>query len=378
MTDRASVPEHIAGAVLTIDLDALRSNYRRILQQLNGVPSAAVVKADGYGLGIGPVGRTLWDAGARTFFVAHPVEGIALRGHLPDAEIVILGGALSGMEGDFRVHRLIPALNDLGGVDRWRTYCGKTGENLPAVLHVDTGMCRLGLDRAEFAKVQADPSLLGGIDITIVMSHLASADEPASLQSAAQLAYFKQIRQALAPHLLDTCRASFAASSAIFLGPDYHFDLGRPGVALYGVNPTPGKPNPMTQVIRLQAKILQVRAVDTPETVGYGATHRVGRPSRIATLPVGYADGYLRSLSNRAKAYIGDREVPLVGRVSMDLITLDVTGVPAAECRPGALVDLISPNRDVDAVAADAGTIGYELLTSLGRRYHRHYIGGGS
>jgi alanine racemase len=171
-------------------------------------------------------------------------------------------------------------------------------------------------------------------------------------------------------------RASFANSGGVFLGGDFHFDLARPGVALYGGAPLAGEPNPMAQVVRLQGKIVQVRRVDTPETVGYGATHRVEGPGRIATVPVGYADGYLRSLSNRGTGHIGDKPVPVVGRVSMDLITLDVTGVPENLASVGQLVDLIGPLNPVDKVARDAGTIGYEILTSLGRRYRRVYVGG--
>ncbi|MAY68523.1 MAG: alanine racemase [Rhodospirillaceae bacterium] len=360
----------LAGAVLTVDLAALQANYRLVSSRLsNGATAAAVVKADAYGIGIGPAATALWAAGARDFFVAHADEGVTLRRHLADARIHVLNGAHDGAEEAFREYNLIPALNSLGDAARWRTFCAKVGNPLPCVLHVDTGMCRLGLDRGEFAQVVDDPSLLDGLDIQTVMSHLASADED-SPQNAQQLALFREARA----HL-PMGRASFANSSGVFLGPDYHFDLARPGVALYGVNPTPGSPNPMAQVIRLKAKILQVRDVDSAETVGYGATHRIAGPSRIATLPVGYADGYLRSLSNRATAYIGDYEAPLVGRVSMDLITIDVTAVPEAQCRPGMAVDLIGPHHTVDDLAAQAGTIGYEILTSLGRRYHRVYAG---
>ena len=163
--------------------------------------------------------------------------------------------------------------------------------------------------------------------------------------------------------------ASFANSSGIFLGADYHFDLARPGIAVYGGNPLPGTPNPMAQVIRLQGKILQVRDVDTPQTVGYGATHRFAGPARVATVGVGYADGFLRSLSNSGSGFIGDIEAPIVGRVSMDLITLDVTSVPEDQCAPGGRVDLIGPHNPVDAVGDAAGTISYEILTSLGTRY---------
>ena len=365
------VDARLAGAVLTVDLAALQANYRLISNRLTGGATAsAVVKADAYGIGIGPAATALWAAGARDFFVAHADEGVTLRRHLADARIHVLNGAHAGAEDAFREHGLIPALNCLGDVARWRAFCAKAGQPLPCVLHVDTGMCRLGLDRREYARVAADPSLLDGLDIQTVMSHLASADED-SPQNAEQLALFRDARARL-----PMGRASFANSSGVFLGPDYHFDLARPGVALYGVNPTPGCPNPMAQVVRLKAKILQVRDVDSTETVGYGATHRIAGPSRIATLPVGYADGYLRSLGNRATAYIGDYEAPLVGRVSMDLITIDVTTVPEAQCRPGMTVDLIGPRHTVDDLAAQAGTIGYEILTSLGRRYHRVYAGG--
>lgn len=365
------VDAHLAGAVLTVDLAALQANYRLISSRLTSSATAsAVVKADAYGIGIGPAATALWAAGARDFFVAHADEGVTLRRHLADARIHVLNGAHAGAEDAFREYNLIPALNCLDDVARWRAFCAKAGQPLPCVLHVDTGMCRLGLDRREYARVAADPSLLDGLDIQTVMSHLASADED-SPQNAEQLALFRDARARL-----PMGRASFANSSGVFLGPDYHFDLARPGVALYGVNPTPGCPNPMAQVVRLKAKILQVRDVDSTETVGYGATHRIAGPSRIATLPVGYADGYLRSLGNRATAYIGDYEAPLVGRVSMDLITIDVTTVPEAQCRPGMTVDLIGPRHTVDDLAAQAGTIGYEILTSLGRRYHRVYAGG--
>tara|TARA_R110000772_G_scaffold41808_1_gene97589 strand:+ start:172127 stop:173263 length:1137 start_codon:yes stop_codon:yes gene_type:complete len=365
------VDARLAGAVLTVDLAALQANYRLISNRLTGGATAsAVVKADAYGIGIGPAAKALWAAGARDFFVAHADEGVTLRGHLTDARIHVLNGAHDGAEDAFLEHGLIPALNCLGDAARWRAFCAQAGKPLPCVLHVDTGMCRLGLDRREYARVVADPSLLDGLDIQIVMSHLASADED-SPQNAQQLALFRDARA----HL-PMGQASFANSSGVFLGPDYHFDLARPGVALYGVNPTPGSPNPMAQVVRLKAKILQVRDVDSAETVGYGATHRIAGPSRIATLPVGYADGYLRSLGNRATAYIGDYEAPLVGRVSMDLITIDVTAVPEAQCRPGMTVDLIGPRHTVDDLATQAGTIGYEILTSLGRRYHRVYADG--
>jgi len=259
-------------------------------------------------------------------------------------------------------------------MEAWAAFCLKHGRPLPCTLHVDTGMARLGLPPEEVKILTDDPARLEGLSVTYVISHLACADEPDHPLNRAQLESFRAARAAIAA---DT-PASFANSSGIFLGGDFHFDLARPGAALYGVGPVPGTPNPMTQVVRLQGKILQVRDVDSPQTVGYGSTHRFAGPARIATVAVGYADGYLRSLSNSGSAFVGDIRAPVVGRVSMDLISLDVTRVPHDQTRPGATVDLIGPHNPIDAVAETAGTIGYEVLTSLGHRYHRVYTGGGA
>jgi len=363
-----SIPENRDGAVLTVDLDAVRANYRILLERLKGVPSAAVVKADGYGLGADKVASALAADGCDTFFVAHLEEGVRLRPLVPNCAIHILNGLLSDAADAYQEHRLTPVLGSLGEIDAWKAFCGDAP--LPCDIHVDTGMLRLGLPPDELDRIAANPSHIAGLDITYVISHLASADETDSPQNPAQLAAYQKARR-----VLPQGKACFANSSGIFLGADYHFDLARPGVALYGVNPQPGTANPMQGTVTLKGRILQIRGADAPQTIGYGASYEVSNPSRIATVPVGYADGYLRSLSNRACGYIGDHRVPLVGRVSMDLITFDVTGVPDHLCRPGDWIELIGPNRPVDAVAEDAGTIGYEILTSLGRRYHRAYIG---
>ena len=365
-----------AGAILTIDLDALAENYRRLCAELNGVPCAAVVKADGYGLGLTRVAPALFRAGARTFFVAQLGEAIALRGALPEAaQIYVLNGLAAGPAAEFQAQRVVPVLNSLGEVADWRRAARQGAHQaqheLAAALHLDTGISRLGLPARELDTLAAEPERLEGIELSHVMSHLACADAPEHPLNAAQLAEFRAARARL-----PAAPASLANSSGIFLGPDYHFDLGRPGVALYGINPTPGRPNPMRQVVRLQGKILQVREIDAPRTVGYGATHRAAGPTRVATVAVGYADGYLRSLSNRGSAWLGNQRVPVVGRVSMDLITLDVTGARPDSAHPGALVDLIGPELPVDDVAEAAGTIGYEILTALGQRYHRVYLGG--
>jgi alanine racemase len=362
-----SGPEN-ASSLLIIDLDALAANYRLLAERARPAVAAASIKADGYGLGVQPVSQTLWAAGCRDFFVATVDEGIELRGILPDARIAVLNGLIAGEPGLFREHGLMPVLNDLGQVDAWRAFC-QENEPAPAVLHIDTGMARLGMPPAETKRLIEDHSRLDGFELALIMSHLACADEPDDTMSRRQRDDF-----AKAISCLPRAPASLSASSGIFLGADYVFDMVRPGVSLHGVNPRPGQPNPLRQVVRLRAKILQIRDVDTPQTVGYGAIHRFAGPARLATLAAGYADGYLRSLSGRGTAHIGDTAVPVVGRVSMDLTTVDVTRVP--EAKPGDMVDLIGPFHDVDALAEEAGTIGYEILTSLGRRYRRQYVGG--
>ena len=376
-----SIPEAHAGAVLTIALDAIAANYRLLADRLDGAQCAAVVKADAYGLGIDRIAPVLAAAGCRVFFVALIEEGIHLRQILNDtgdpelvqAEIHVLGGLMAGTEEAFDASRLVPVLNSLDEIHDWRAYCRQLESPLPCDLHADTGMGRLGLPAGEVDKLVEEPSRLDGLNILAVISHLACANEPDHPKNGRQLEAFLDVRLRL--HQGQACLAN---SSAIFLGPEYHFDMVRPGVALYGLGPVHGQPNPMAHVVRLQGKIAQVRDVDTPQTVGYGAIHQVEGPGRIATVAVGYADGYLRSLSNKGTGYVGDTPVPVVGRVSMDLITLDVTSIPAHLCLPGDFVDLIGPNNPVERVAEDAGTIGYEILTGLGRRYTRVYVGGAS
>jgi alanine racemase len=366
-----SGPPH-ATTFLRIDLDALASNYRLLAARAAPARCAAVVKADGYGLGVGAVARTLSAAGCETFFVAHLDEAVTLRQELSEAvaapEIYVLNGLMPEDEQIFRDYGLMPVLNDLGQIERWARDCRAQGPH-PAAVHLDTGMSRLGLAADEQATLMGEPDRLRGIPLRCVMSHLACADTPEHPLNRQQQRDF-----AAAIKRLPKAMASLAASSGIFLGPDWHFDMVRPGVALYGVAPVETIPNPMAPVVGLYGKIIQIRRVDAPRTVGYGATHRFAGPTLVATVAAGYADGYLRSLSGRATAYIGDVAVPLIGRVSMDLITLDIS--PVAGAKVGDLVELIGPHVDVDAVAKTAGTIGYEILTSLGRRYRRHYVRG--
>lgn len=361
-----------ATGILSIDLDAIADNWRTLAAHAPNAEAAGVVKADGYGLGAAPVARALRKAGCTTFFVATIDEGISLRPHVNDARILVLGGVLPGTGADFIGHQLIPVLNSPEQIGLWSGFAAAGGRPLPAAIHIDSGMNRLGLDEAAVELLAADTRRLDGIQPILVMSHMACADERDHAMNRQQLDRFTL----LADRLGVKAPRSLAASSTIFLGPDYHFDLIRPGAALYGINPQPGSPNPLRQSVRLHGKILQVRDVDTPQTVGYGASHRFKTKGRVATIACGYADGLFRSLGNRGFGVIGGVKVPVVGRISMDLITLDVSAVAPGLVHAGALVELIGPDHDVDALAAEAGTIGYEILTSLGRRYLRDYSGG--
>ncbi len=365
-----------AGGILTIDLGAVAANWRLLAAHLaSGAACGAVVKADAYGLGMAAVAPALWRAGCRTFFVALPEEGVGLRALLPPAaEIAVFNGCDAASAPEMAAAGLTAVLNHPGQAADWRAAAAAAGRALPAMLHVDTGMSRLGYAPAEAAALADDPGALAGLRLTAVMSHLACADTPAHPLNETQLGRFEKALLALRKPA--TVRASLANSSGVFLGSRFHFDLARPGAALYGVQPTAEGPSPMAQVVHLQGRIIQARSIDTPVTVGYGATHRAGAHRRLATVGVGYADGYLRALSGAASAHVGAIRVPVVGRVSMDLITIDVTDVPEHETRPGALVDLIGPHHTVDALAREAGTIGYEILTSLGTRFARRYTDG--
>ena len=339
-----------ARAVLSVDLGAVVRNWRLLRAHHAPGAVAAVVKADSYGLGAVPVALALRDAGCRHFFVAHAAEGEALRDALgPMEEGGPLIAVLNGFGGEAHP-RLTPVLNSLAEV----ASCPG-----PALIQLDTGMARLGVPPAEW------PALNGVVPL-FWMTHLAAADEPDHSLNALQAERFAEACAGLAP-----APRSFANSSGLFLGPRFRSDLARPGAALYGLNPTPGRPNPMEPVVRLRAPLLQLRDIAAGETVGYGASWTAGRPTRIATVALGYADGWPRALEGRASGLLRGARAPMVGRVSMDLTTFDVTDIPGAV--PGDLVELIGPHQDADALGAMAGTIGYEILTRLGRRFRREY-----
>ena len=356
-----------AGALLTIDLGAIAANYRLLQRRIGAARCAAVVKADAYGLGAAKVAPALHAAGCRHFFVAHLEEAIALRRVLPPAAaIYIMHGVFAGGEAECVAHDLVPLSNSPAQLTRWAAQARQAGQPLPAVIQLDTGMARFGFAAADLAAIGDECRALA---LDFVMSHLACADTPGDPANADQRARFDALRGQLPP-----APATLAASSGIFLGPPYHYDLVRPGAALYGVAPSAGAPNPMQPVIRLDAKIVQLRDVPAGTPIGYGHTARTTAPARLATIAVGYADGYLRSGSNHGAAWFGEIALPIIGRVSMDSIVLDASAASPGALHEGSTVELIGPHRGVDAVAADAGTIGYEVLTSLGRRYHRRYI----
>jgi alanine racemase len=364
-----AMSEAAAGAILTIDLAVVRENYRRLKARLGGVKCAGVVKADAYGLGAAQVAPALAEEGCDTFFVAHVAEGISLRGALgPQAVIYILNGVPPGAESECADKGLTPVINSLEQLAAWRRTATGRGERLPAAIQVDSGMSRLGMAPAEVERLASDPDALTGIYVDLVMSHLACADEPANPANLLQRRGFEALR-ARVPQ----AAASLANSSGIFLGPGYRYDLARPGAALYGVNPTPGSPNPMRPVIRLSAKVIQTREVPGGAGVGYGHSFRTAEPLVTATISLGYADGWQRRAAGAA--FFNGVRLPFAGRVSMDSIVLDISALPPGALHAGDLVDLIDEKQTVDEVADFSGTIGYEVLTGLGRRFYRRYVG---
>ena len=363
-------------AFLTIDLDALVANYRRLCELAAPAECASVVKADAYGLGMAQVAPPLARAGCKTFFVATLGEAKALRRLLPDVTIYVLAGLMPETAEAYRKHRLRPVLNSAEEIREWASFSVGKGDRLACAVHIDSGMNRLGLSADEVDQVADARDLWSAFALSLVMSHLACADEPKHLKNEAQRQAFDRLRARLPKAF-----ASLANSAGILLGRAYAYDLVRPGIALYGGNPLAQCENRFRPVVHLKGRILQAREAAAGETVGYGATRTLKRASRIATVSVGYADGFFRSLSTKDDeeglvVYVGPHAAPILGRVSMDLITIDVTDVPERLSRRGEWVELIGPNVSAQEFAHHAGTIDYEVLTNLGRRAFRRYIGG--
>jgi alanine racemase len=359
----------IAGPALHINLDNLAANWRS-LQDMSGTAACSgVVKADAYGLGVAPVSLTLWAAGCRTFFVASPIEAVTLRDLLPDSVIYVLNGAYGDVD-RYVIHQLRPVVSSRGMLDYWQAATRDKSNVPPIALHIDTGMNRLGLTGAAWQRLGGE-KILSGLDISLVMSHLACADEKNHPLTVRQLNEFSQLTDNSYPR-------SLANSGGIVSGEKFQFDLTRPGIAVYG-GAIGDVHNALLPVVRATSSILQIRTVRAGETISYGGTYQVECDTKVAIVELGYADGYLRSGASTTSTAggsvaISGRRAPVLGRVTMDLTMVDVSDIPAAA--PGDQVEVIGPDVSIDQAARAAGTVSYEFLTRLGGRYRRSYLGG--
>jgi alanine racemase len=361
-----------AGGVVAIDLAAIAANWKRLYGMTIPVECAAVVKADAYGCGIERVVPALNKIGCRTYFVADLAEGRPVRAAAPESVIYVLNGLMPGTAPAFAEANLRPVINSVTELAEWDTFVATNNWREGAALHVDTGMNRLGLTPEEAAAI-APRVHAEGHGFTLLMSHLACAETPDHPMNDRQIRLFREIRI-----LFRGVPSSLANSAGIFLGGTAHCDLVRPGIALFGGNPIPGQKSAMRPVVELKGRITQVRQLNKGDTVGYGASWTAARPSRLAIVAVGYGDGYFRSAAAAkgkapANVTIAGKQCPLIGRVSMDLLAVDVTELPAGVARRGEFATLIGGDIGIDEFGAACGTIGYEVLTNLGKRYHRTY-----
>jgi len=364
-----------APGVLTVDLDAIVANWRKLEKTAVPAECAAVIKADAYGCGIVPVAKALAGAGCKTFFVATLDEARAAREALPSAELYVLDGFFQNCGDSFAKLNCKPVIGDLNELAEWDVFCRRSGWSGGAAIHIDTGMNRLGLTLVEANGIVPRINA-GDHGITLVMSHLVSAESVNHPLNARQLATFREIAS-----LYSGVPASLANSSGIYLGPQFQFDMVRPGAALYGINPTPEADNPMQPVVELKARIIQLRNVERGDSVGYGGTWTARRPTKLAIVAAGYADGYFRAAGSNdgtrgAEVVVAGKRCPVAGRISMDLMAVDVTDLPDKTARRGHMATLLGEGITVDELAHHFGTIGYEVLSSLGPRYARIYKGG--
>jgi len=357
-----------APALLRISSTNLAANYKTVCGQTQSTV-AGVIKANGYGTGLEHAFETLWNEGCRQFFVATPEEAALAKSLQATAEIFVLGGFYHDADEYYAAHNIIPVLGSLEEIDRWSSFAKKAGRKLPAAIHFDTGINRLGLGKDETKRLIENKSLLDSIDLKLIMSHFACSDEKDHDMNVRQAADFAKIAAAFP----DTPK-SLCNSSGIFRDKSWHHDLLRPGFCLYGGNPTPETKNPMYPVVSLNVRILQTSDVKKGETAGYGATHIFAADTHTATVALGYADGIPRSGSNKMKLFWNGRPCPVVGRISMDLTIVDIGSVTGSPPQPGDFLEVLGPSQSVDDLAAACGTIGYEILTSLGRRYERVYL----
>src|SRR3954447_11154692 len=362
-------------SILTVNLDAIVANWRKLEKTAVPAECAAVIKADAYGCGVKPVARALSAAGCKTFFVATLDEARTAREALPSAELYVLDGFFQNCGDAFAKLNCRPVIGDLNELAEWDVFCRRSGWSGGAAIHIDTGMNRLGLTLVEANGIVPRINA-GDHGITLVMSHLACAETLNHPLNAKQVAAFREIASNFSG-----VPASLSNSSGIYLGPQFQFDMVRPGAALYGINPTPESDNPMQSVVDLKARIVQLRTVERGDSVGYGGTWTARRPTKLAIVSAGYADGYFRAASasdgtRGSEVIVAGKRCPIAGRISMDLMAIDITDLPDKTARRGHMVTLIGEGISVDELAHHFGTIGYEVLTSLGRRYARIYKGG--
>ncbi|MBN9669989.1 alanine racemase [Roseibium aggregatum] len=362
------------GGRLTIDLDAIAANWTFLNGKLSGAAEcAAAIKGDGYGTGQDKAGPALYAAGCKTFFTAVPAEAVALRELLPDAVIYVLDGLFPGAAEFFPHHDLRPVLASVEELKDWSALCKSAGRSFKAAVHVDTGINRLGLPPGDLSAALGDPDLCGPFTPSLIISHLACGSTPAHEMNQRQLKLFREVTEPFS-HI----PRSLANSAGVLMGPEFHFDLVRPGIALYGGQAIDTEPNPMKPVAKVEARIMLVRDVAEGDTIGYGAKQTARRPLKNAVVAAGYADGMLRRAGSTDErpggfAMIGGFKAPILGRISMDMITLDVTDVPDHLVQRGAFVEMLGPSVAAAELAAYAETIDYEYLTSLGRRFERVY-----
>lgn len=350
---------------LKIDLTALQENYDKLTHFSENAECAPVLKANAYGLGLETIARTLSEKGASNFFVALPEEGEQLRKILPFSRIFILHGFTHGSAEWFVKRNLIPVINTLAQAFEWLQYCRLAKKGHPAALQLDTGMSRFGL-----AEKDLSHGWLKELPLCLVMSHLACADEPEHPANREQLAKFTNMTERF-----PGVPRSLSASSGLFLGDEFLFDMVRPGAALYGIAPRKGGLNPLSQVVSLTVPVWQIREVEAGAFVGYGYSGHVLHKTRLATVGIGYADGFLRALGGRGVLWFKGKALPIVGRVSMDSVSVDITALGENALKEGDYLTVLGPEQSVDDLAEKAGTIGYEILTALGSRYSRYYHG---
>lgn len=356
-------------SLLLIDLGRLKENYATAKAKIKSAECAGVVKANAYGLGAKEVSTALHEAGCRSFFVAYYEEAEEIFDSVKDSKIYPFHGLHESEHKDALKHNTFPVLNSLADVERYNNFAKSQDKVLKPILHIDTGMGRLGLTPSEFGKLMQDEKNFSHLNFEIVMSHLACGEDKDNPKNAEQLKLFNELSKGI------DYKRSFANSSGIYLGSDYHFDQVRPGCMLYGINPlSSGKESPVKQVAFIYGKVLQIRTLDRDQTVSYGAKYKAKKGSKIAIISLGYADGYMRTLTGNTHCYYDGYRIPMDIRITMDLVMLDVTNIPEQKLNAMEYVEFLGDNIKVDELADNAETIGYEILTSLGSRFNKKYI----